>query len=709
MGLCNRKTGECECRDGFEGAACEKLQCLNDCSGHGVCMTMRDYAEHQDGLLSFNSYAYTLWDADKIQGCVCDYGYYGMDCTKRRCPLGDDPLTAGVNEEQTVQCSCQSCSGTMVISFRGQTTEPIAWNAVMQTSDEDSSSDSATGVGASVESKLEALKTIDDVGISIAGGTSGLRLCEDAAPTVTIEFVHGKQGGDIPEIVITSSLSGTPAPSITVATTVTGTRESVECNNRGICAADTGICECYDDFSSSNGLLDGSGRAAGNTGDCGWHSAAISDCSGPAGCNDRGTCSGAGEYTCTCHDNWRGNACLERSCPVGRAWFDEASAADTAHALAECSNMGYCNRATGACVCRDMFEGEACERLACERDKNDRECSGRGRCITMQDVAPLQTLNGELRGDLEVQTLTCTATSGTISFTFGYQTTDAIVYTSNAAAVKAAIEGLSTIGLVDVTFDSGSDACSGAGVDIAVTFTTQLGDVGDMSCTSSTGTCTRADTTTGSRITFGNTPGVEAVWDFKSIYGCWCDDLGGHNASGTGGDTRDFVGYDCSRRTCMTGQDPHADALVDEVQTVSCTLAAGTFTLTFREQTTDAIAFNADADAVRTALEALDSVGWLTVTQANGAACDAGSYDTVITFRSEQGDLPAVSSTTSGVSVAETTKGTKQNAECAKRGVCDESTGLCNCFSGYVSGDGSGSEGTRGDCGAVNALYTANP
>jgi hypothetical protein len=32
------------------------------------------------------------WDAWKIQGCQCDPGYEGADCSSRICPSGDDPL-----------------------------------------------------------------------------------------------------------------------------------------------------------------------------------------------------------------------------------------------------------------------------------------------------------------------------------------------------------------------------------------------------------------------------------------------------------------------------------------------------------------------------------------------------------------------------------------------------------------------------------------
>ena len=44
--------------------------------------------------------------------------------------------------------------------------------------------------------------------------------------------------------------------------------------------------------------------------------------------------------------------------------------------------MGYCNRGNGACVCRDIFEGPACDRLACPTDDLGVSCSGHGMCAT---------------------------------------------------------------------------------------------------------------------------------------------------------------------------------------------------------------------------------------------------------------------------------------------------------------------------------------
>merc|ERR1712146_647892 len=47
-GTCDRKTGLCECFDGFEGRACHRMVCPGgfDCNGHGTCQYIKTMRTH---------------------------------------------------------------------------------------------------------------------------------------------------------------------------------------------------------------------------------------------------------------------------------------------------------------------------------------------------------------------------------------------------------------------------------------------------------------------------------------------------------------------------------------------------------------------------------------------------------------------------------------------------------------------------------------
>ena len=83
---------------------------------------------------------------------------------------------------------------------------------------------------------------------------------------------------------------------------------------------------------------------------------------------------------------------------------------------------------------------------------------------------------------IQIQTVTCSlgggTSAGSFMLSFRSQKTAAIEYDSTEGEIKDALELLSTIGAVEVTFATGNtEACIGAGNAIAVNFTSELGNV----------------------------------------------------------------------------------------------------------------------------------------------------------------------------------------------------------------------------------------
>lgn len=114
-GICDRTTGECTCFDGYEGKACARMSCPNDCSGHGTCEYIDDmgfaatWNDYQRQYFSENlkTFPYYQWDSGKTRGCVCDATYGDVDCSKRLCPYGTDVLDVRENLLASVQYQVQ--------------------------------------------------------------------------------------------------------------------------------------------------------------------------------------------------------------------------------------------------------------------------------------------------------------------------------------------------------------------------------------------------------------------------------------------------------------------------------------------------------------------------------------------------------------------------------------------------------------------------
>ncbi|TMW57976.1 hypothetical protein Poli38472_013450 [Pythium oligandrum] len=550
MGTCDRTSGTCRCMSGFEGAACERMSCPT-CT-NGRCISMREAAQIQDNTNFFVSTTYDLWDADKIYGCQCDNGFTGWDCSQRECPKGDDPMSTGqVSEVQQLNCRCDGCTGSFVLTFRRRSTRNLL----------------PTETDASLKAALESLDTVFGVTITIGGGKA--TICDATGSTTSITFT--KNPGNLPDLQIQNRLNGgATTPVLTLSSSgATGAYDTPP--------------PSVDGFTSSDGA-----GVSGNRGDCGVGTTTSCPTTSNGVCDgtNKGTCSGPPNYVCNCVTGYTGYDCTQRTCPKGIAWFDGATAPNTAHAMAVCSNRGSCDTRNGLCNCNSLFTGSACEVLKCPGSTTS--CNGHGTCLNMQQLAAQATTpQGNLLG-----------------------------------------------------------------------------------------------------ITYGVTINTPSTWDATKIQGCAC--MQGYYLGPYSGAVGNFRDYDCTSRFCPLGADPYETGKVNEKQTLACLADGGTFTLTFRQQTTATIAFNADAATVKSALEKLSSITAVTVSFSGTSTtvCDGtAAVTTTIEFTWEQGDLPILTASTAALTlsvapntpsllIAELQKGTKANIECSGRGSCGEKNSL---------------------------------
>jgi hypothetical protein len=336
-------------------------------------------------------------------------------------------------------------------------------------------------------------------------------------------------------------------------------------------------------------------------------------------CYGHGRCGGPeANFKCACDEGWYGN-CNMSTCPLGRAFFDQPWTRDEGHALVPCSGNGYCDASTGACDCRDGFEGGNCERLSCPVGANGETCSGHGECLTMRMLGAFASYNGER-----------------------------------------------------------------------------------------------------TPVDYGSPKQINATaWDADVVQGCLCYAPGYRNGSLQ--NMSAWTGYDCSRRECPTG-DYAAQPYVTnangtrvlksfEEQVITCKATGGSLKLTFRDETTRAIEYNARVEDVAAELEALSSIGsvdvWGGQGNATGILCDWNANNVSVSFTSELGDVPLIVADGSLLDgpyelvVKEYRKGTKDDYVCSLHGECDYDTGTCDCFAPYTTSDANNAFGFRGDCGVA--------
>jgi hypothetical protein len=113
--------------------------------------------------------------------------------------VGGVPGASGTNEVQTVTITGGPTGGSFTLTFGGQTTAAIAYNAT----------------AAAVQSALEALSSIGAGNVAATGGPL-------PGTAVTVTFREALGGANVAQMTATSSLTGGTSPAVAVATTTEG-------------------------------------------------------------------------------------------------------------------------------------------------------------------------------------------------------------------------------------------------------------------------------------------------------------------------------------------------------------------------------------------------------------------------------------------------------------------------------------------------------
>jgi hypothetical protein len=305
------------------------------------------------------------------------------------------------------------------------------------------------------------------------------------------------------------------------------------------------------------------------------------------------------------------------------------------------------------------------------------------RVVPVMRVAPLA-------GDVQTLSISGSPTGGTFTLTFGNQTTAAIPFNATAAQVQTALQALSSIG-------AGNVACSGGqlpGTGVLIMFQGALDfvaqsriNVGTSSLTGGASpavavahtvvgaarvndvqTLSISDNPTGGTFTLTFGGQTTAVIPFNATAAQVqtalqaLASIGPGNVACTGGPLpgtavtitfQGALGFNTQQPITISANNLAGPAPaiahtttgqgVNDVQTVSVNgnPTGGSFTLSFGGQTTGAIAFNATAGQVQTALLALSTIG------AGNIACTGGPFPgnaVTITFQGSLGNAaqPAI-------------------------------------------------------------------
>ena len=182
----------------------------------------------------------STWDQNRTHGCICDsYNwavgldsgerqlaeYFGPDCSLRRCPSGDDPLT----DTDETDCTGKNNNGAATAATK---TVAITQNIVA----------SATSTTCTHAGALRSLVVGDSVTVSghnDAALNQVYTVASVTSPTVVVLTGTG--------LSIGTYTSGTPILTYSIA--AKGNLCHIECSNRGKCDHKEGKCACFKGYS----------------------------------------------------------------------------------------------------------------------------------------------------------------------------------------------------------------------------------------------------------------------------------------------------------------------------------------------------------------------------------------------------------------------------------------------------------------------------
>jgi len=703
MGYCDRKTGDCKCREGFTGAACEQTLCptaltpeafLNGgtdqrvCSGNGRCLSLREvsllrsYAPDSQ-FTNANEAEYTDWDADRIYGCICDEGWTGAVCSLQTCAEGVDPLllSSTENEVQLLECQCNrdiGCHGGLYLQLDNEVTAYIPYSST----------------AAVIKQRLEQFQAITTVDIKIlqSNDPSNPAICSggDRGSVTQITFLQPK--GPVSRLIV-QPINGLKPGYITIRAkgevsvlltynlySVASTAVLEECSGRGDCNRVMGTCQCQPGYTSSDGYgnlgsIDNCGHQINSGyGLYSYNNSQYINSTCPIAndniCNSPyGVCDS--NLRCQCVDGYGGYDCTQRTCQSSLAFFGLVGQGHTL--TSTCAGVGDCNTNTGICTCTggpSIYGGDGCQRFDCAVDSTTQtQCGGVGTCLSISQLKYFHYAEDEVVAPVKE-----------------YSNWDGNVFYGCLCS-----RALS----VDNQFDN-------------TYLQARLADNIYFNITANE---------TSISTTAARTP--DDI--FKQYY------RGPYAFAAT-----NYFGYSCGLMECPKGDDPRTYG-ENEIQHLNCRANNGTFTLLFRDNYTLPISFNSTAKELQLALEQLPTIGSVGVSikygdeigqRVNQTVCtDEGNNTVSIEFLTEFGSLPLLQANINLLTVYdETYLGpprinitrsvicSKEDVECSALGICNESIGRCSCLEGYGSSNGSlVSPGERGDCSWFNKWYTQAP